>query len=138
MQGRKINPLLTLLLCPRGQNIPEICACGRVKPGHDGNASAAQDRCPHIPLPTCVNGWGAWYDTSRCNLLTYLRRPVVMARLGPWDQDKRLWEKGLPRGSSWPCVSRPPAHRRLYSLRGGPTGPGAGGQNAPSHDDFEP
>src|SRR6185437_13091571 len=36
---------------------------GRVKPSHDGNASAAQDRCPHIPLPTWVNGWGAWYQS---------------------------------------------------------------------------
>src|SRR6185312_16737806 len=34
LQGRKINPLITLLLCPRGQNILEMCACGRVKPGH--------------------------------------------------------------------------------------------------------
>src|SRR6185437_5839832 len=38
MQGRKINPLITLLLYPRGQNILEMCARGRACPGHDDPA----------------------------------------------------------------------------------------------------
>src|SRR6185437_6088005 len=34
-RSQKINPLITLLLYPRGQNILEMCARGRVRPGHD-------------------------------------------------------------------------------------------------------
>ena len=46
-------------------------------------------------------------------------------------QDKRSWQTGLCHIvsgrwvralSSWPGVSRPPTHRRLYHLRGGSTG----------------
>src|SRR6185437_11828388 len=58
---------------------------GRVKPGHDGNASAAQDRCPHIPLPTHTAAhMGQWLgrlvlpvEPDRCQVLV-----DIMARAG--------------------------------------------------------
>ena len=59
IRGRKINPLITHLLCPQGQNILEMCARGRETPGHDGERIPAmmdQDRY----LTGKIRAWAGW------------------------------------------------------------------------------
>src|SRR6185312_14096853 len=53
--GEKINPLVTLLLCPRGQNILEMCACGRDTPSHDD--PGGRDHRPRLLILTTATAW---------------------------------------------------------------------------------
>jgi len=78
LQGRKINPLITLLLCPRGQNILEMCARGRDTPGHDGEAGhdgeTGHDRENSTQAGVCPDAHGAGPAIYAARLRTDLNR----------------------------------------------------------------